>query len=442
MYELVNALVRILKKIVPESIVRPLRPPYHRTLAFLMALAYGFPARKLVVIGVTGTKGKSTTADMLFGILREAGYTTALLSTIRFAIGDDSEPNLYKMSLPGRGFAQAFMHRALRAGCTHLVIEMTSESILQYRHLFLDLDALIVTNIQREHIESHGSFENYVAAKRAIVDTLVRSPKRGKTLVTNEDILESRAFLSANISRAIGFSAKELEQLHTDERSVDFEYAQVHFSLPLPGAFNALNALATLKLCEALGVPLSTAATALATLPVVRGRVEHIDAGQDFLVVVDYAHTPDSLMALYDAFPAKRKICVLGNTGGGRDTWKRPLMGRIADEACEKVILTDEDPYDEDPRAIVDAMTREMKRKPEIIMDRRAAIRAALRLALSLSKGAQPLDSALGAGNKNIAVLISGKGTDPFIMGAHGTKMPWSDARVAREELERLLTKV
>lgn len=425
MYAFVTALVRFLKKIVPESIVRPLRPLYHRTLAYLMALSYGFPARKLVVIGITGTKGKSTTADMLFGVLREAGYATALLSTIRFAIGNDSEPNLFKMSLPGRGFAQAFMHRALRAGCTHLVIELTSESVLQYRHLFLDLDALIVTNIQREHIESHGSFENYVAAKRTIVDALVRSPKRETILVTNEDIPESCAFLSSDVSRAISFSAKELEQLHTDERSLDFEYAQTHFSLPLPGTFNALNALATLKLCEAFGIPLSTAATALATLPVVCGRVEHIDAGQDFLVVVDYAHTPDSLQALYDAFPAKRKICVLGNAGGGRDAWKRPLMGRIADEACEKVILTDEDPYDEDPRAIVDAMAGAMQRAPEIIMDRRAAIRHALRLA--------------HAGD---AVLISGKGTDPFIMGARGAKTPWSDARVAREELERLLAGV
>ena len=142
-----------------------------------MALSYGFPARKLIVLGVTGTKGKSTTAEMLFSILRAAGHKTALISTIRFAIEDDSEPNLYKMTLQGRGFAQAFMRRALKARCTHLVIEVTSESVLQHRHRFLDLDGLIVTNIQREHIESHGSFEKYVAAKRAIVETLVRSPK-------------------------------------------------------------------------------------------------------------------------------------------------------------------------------------------------------------------------------------------------------------------------
>ena len=421
MYELINRVVSILKKIVPESVVRPLRPTYHRALSFLMVLAYGFPAHKLTVIGITGTKGKSTVAEMVFAILRAAGHKTALLSTIRFAIEDESEPNRYKMTLQGRGFAQAFMRKALRAGCTHLVIEVTSESVLQYRHWFLDLDGLIVTNIQKEHIESHGSFERYVAAKRVIVDALARSPKRTRILVANEDVPESRAFLDARVTKAIGFSERELQSLSSDDHSLSFEYAGAPYALPLPGTFNAMNALAALKMCAAFGVTSDTAALALATLPPVRGRVERVDAGQDFLAIVDYAHTPDSLRALYHAFPNRRKICVLGNTGGGRDTWKRPEMGKIADELCEKVILTNEDPYDEDPRAIVSVMAKGMQRAPEIIMDRREAIRHALR-----------------AAHSGDAVLITGKGTDPFIMGARGAKTPWSDARVVREELERL----
>src|SRR3989344_4731832 len=126
---------------------------------------------------------------MIFAILRAGGHKTALLSTIRFAIEDSSEPNKYKMTLQGRGFAQAFMRKALEAGCTHVIIELTSESVLQYRHWFLDLDALIVTNIQKEHIESHGSFENYVLAKRALVETLVHSPKKRRVLITNEDVV-------------------------------------------------------------------------------------------------------------------------------------------------------------------------------------------------------------------------------------------------------------
>lgn len=425
MYGFVNRAVRLLKKILPQWIVRPFLPLYHGALAFFMAASYLFPARRLVVLGVTGTKGKSTTAEMLFSILRAAGHKTALISTIRFAIEDESEPNRFKMTLQGRGFAHAFMRRALDAGCTHLVIEITSESVLQYRHWFLDLDGLIVTNIQREHIESHGSFDKYVAAKNTIVRTLVRSPKRFRVLVANADIPESRLSLSVPVSKTVRFGALELKHLSGDERSINFTYEENVFSLPLPGVMNAMNALAAIKLAEAFDIPLTTSAQALAKLPAVRGRVEHIDAGQKFFAVVDYAHTPDSLQALYGAFANRRKICVLGSTGGGRDRWKRPEMGRIADEACEKVILTNEDPYDEDPRAIVEEMARGMKRAPDIIMDRRAAVRAAL-------AAARPGD----------AVLISGKGTDPFIMGPHGAKEPWSDVAVVREELERLLAEL
>ncbi len=185
-----------------------------------------------------------------------------------------------------------------------------------------------------------------------------------------------------------------------------------------------MNALAGIKMANAFGVDQKISAKALAELPVVRGRVERIDAGQDFIAVVDYAHTPDSLTALYGAFPTERKICVLGNTGGGRDTWKRPLMAQIAEHECAHVILTNEDPYDESPEKIIQEMAAGMKeKKPEIIMDRREAIRAALR-------AARPGD----------AVLISGKGTDPYIMEAHGKKTPWSDAAVVREELKRLLS--
>ena len=426
MYETIESLVRFLKKIVPEPVVRAFRKPYHAALAFLMAASYGFPARKLTIIGVTGTKGKSTVAEMLFSILRSSGRKTALLSTIRFAIEDASEPNKYKMTLQGRGFAQAFMKKALAAGCTHVVIELTSESVLQYRHWFLSLDGLIVTNIQKEHLERHGGFEGYVAAKRALVETLARSAKRERVLVTNIDVPESAAFLSIKrITKAIGFSMSELSGVASDEQHVEFDYAGTHFSLPLPGTFNAMNALSAIKLCETFGVAHADSKRALSALPPVRGRVEHVDAGQDFIAVVDYAHTPDSLKALYGAFPNHRKICVLGNTGGGRDTWKRPEMGRIADETCDTVILTNEDPYDEDPRAIIDAMASGMKRAPQIIMNRREAIRAALR-------AARPGD----------AVLISGKGTDPYIMEAGGKKTPWSDAQVVREELERLVSKV
>ena len=422
MYELVNRVVHALKTITPAPVVTALRTPYHALLTVAMAAYYGFPAHRLTVIGVTGTKGKSTVVEMLFASFRAAGHKTALISTIRFAINDVSEPNRYKMTLQGRGFAQAFMQRALAQGCTHLIIEVTSESTLQFRHWFLALDGLIVTNIEREHIESHGSFENYVAAKRAIVRTLARSSKRRHVLVSNENVPETKAFLNERGVSAIGFSEHELKDIETTHRNVRFIYDDTAFSLPLPGVFNAMNALATIKMSEAFGVSREALVRALGELPSVRGRVEHIDAGQNFLAVVDYAHTPESLKALYGAFEGRRKICVLGNTGGGRDTWKRPIMGQIAAENCDEVVLTNEDPYDEDPEAIIAEMAEGMGRAPTIILDRREAIRHALSRA-----------------NANDAVLISGKGTDPFIMGPKGTKIHWSDAEVVRDELTRLL---
>jgi UDP-N-acetylmuramoyl-L-alanyl-D-glutamate--2,6-diaminopimelate ligase len=422
MYELVNRIVRALKTVVPTPIVTAFRTPYHALLTLMMAAYYGFPARKLTVIGVTGTKGKSTVAEMLFASFRAAGHKTALISTIRFAIDDASEPNRYKMTLQGRGFAQAFMQRALAQDCTHLVIEVTSESTLQFRHWFLSLDGLVVTNIQKEHIESHGSFAKYVAAKRTIVRTLARSRKHRHILVSNENVPETKAFLDERGVTAIGFSEHELKDIETTERKVRFIYDGTAFSLPLPGVFNAMNALATIKMGEAFGVARDAIVRALSGLPPVRGRVEHIDAGQTFLAIVDYAHTPDSLKALYGAFEGRRKICVLGNTGGGRDTWKRPVMGNIAAENCDEVILTNEDPYDEDPEAIIAEMAEGMERAPTIILDRREAIR-----------------NALARAKDGDVVLVSGKGTDPFIMGPQGTKIPWSDAEVVRDELTRLL---
>ncbi len=404
---------------------RRLLAPYHYAWALLAAIWYSFPAKRLTVIGVTGTKGKSSVSEMLYAIFTAAGHKTALAGTIRFAIGAESRPNLFKMTLPGRGFIQKFLAEALMQKCTHAVVEITSEAALQYRHLGLDLDALVFTNLQKEHLESHGSMENYFRAKFAIGEALARSIKRPRSITARADDAHGAAFLALPVEKRIPFSLADAADALTDENGVSFSYGGMHFTLRLPGTFNILNALAAIKTAEAFGVSLKTCEKALGGLSRISGRVEHIDAGQDFIVIVDYAHTPDSLQALYDAFPKNRKICVLGNTGGGRDIWKRPEMGRIADEACEKVILTNEDPYDEDPRAIVDAMARGMRRVPEIIMDRRAAIRHAL-------AGARTGD----------AVLISGKGTDPFIMGARGARRPWSDAGVVREELERLLAKV
>jgi len=420
MYALLNKTIELLKAILPRSLVRPLLPLYHRVFAYGAAALYGFPAKDMVVIGVTGTKGKSSVSDMLFTVLRHAGYPAAVAGTIRFAIKDESVPNKYKMTMPGRGFIHEFLGRARKAGVTHAVVEITSESVLQHRHRYLFLNGLVFTNLQKEHIESHGSFENYAAAKLEIGKELAHSPKRPRAIIANADDQRSAPYLALAVEQSVRFSLSDASDVVYAPGAVSFTYENTRFDLKLPGSFSVMNALAVIRAARFLGVPLPTIADALRALERIPGRTERIEEGQDFQAIVDYAHTPDSLKALYAAYPTRR-ICVLGNTGGGRDTWKRPEMGKIAEEQCDEVILTNEDPYEEDPRAIVDAMASGMSRKPTIIMDRRDAIAHALSLAQT-----------------GDAVLITGKGTDPYIMEANNTKTPWSDATVVHEELRKL----
>ena len=408
-------------KIIPAPFYNGLLSTYHYVLAFLAALWYGHPARHMLVIGVTGTKGKTSVTEMVSAILEEAGYTTCVMNSIRFKTSNSSEVNGTRMSMPGRFFIQSFLRAALKAGCTAAVLEMTSEGARQHRHRFLDLDALVFTNLAPEHIESHGSYENYADAKRAIGQELVRSKKRPRIMVANADDKESPRYLTLPVEHALPFSLSANMPAAASEMGGYFTFDAANVTTPLPGEFSLKNALAAATVTRALGIPTPTIAVALKKLSVIPGRAERIELGQPFTVVVDYAHTPDSLTALYESYGGK-KICVLSATGGGRDAWKRPVMGATAEKKCAEIILTDEDPYDEDPQQIVDDIAHGMKKKPEIILDRRAAIRRALEIA-----------------STGDAVLITGKGTNHSISVAGGKEIPWDDASVVREELSSVL---
>jgi len=413
----------LMRKLIPERMFRTLQPTYHYTLAFLGAVIYRFPSRKINVVAVTGTKGKSTTVELVNAILESAGKKTAVAGTIRFKIGAETKPNLFKMTMPGRFFIQKFLRDAVDATCDYAIIEMTSEGAKQFRHTFIDLDALLFLNLSPEHIESHGSYEKYRAAKLSIAQALASSSKNNRVLVVNGDDKESALFLKKNVPKKVSVSLKDAEPFTLKETGADFTWRKTAVASHLRGVFNIHNMLMAAAYAETQGIGPDTVKKGLESILSIRGRVEEVSAPWlDFKVYVDYAHTPDSLTKLYEAFPDKKKICVLGNTGGGRDTWKRSVMAEIADHFCDTVILTNEDPYDEDPRAIVDEMAVGMKnKKPLIIMDRGEAIREGLKKA--------------PAGG---VVLITGKGTDPCIMGPRGSKIPWDDATVVREELKKL----
>ncbi len=415
------------KRFLPKALLNKIRPMYHYILAFIGSQVYRHPSRDIRVIAVTGTKGKSTVTELITHILEAHGAKVASLSTIQFKIGDEVKRNLFKMTMPGRFFVHKFLRAAVDAQCTYAIVEMTSEGAKQYRHKFIELDALVFTNLTPEHIESHGSFENYKTCKLELAKAVAKSPKRPRFLVANIDDEHGADFLNFPVEHVLPYSLSDLSlhTLHKDSVSLIIDGTTIR--VPLVGIFNIYNVLAAITITRALGVTLKTIESALYELPPVRGRVEHFytskTAQKQVTAIVDYAHTPDSLRQLYTAFKDQPKVCILGNTGGGRDTWKRPTMGGIAEEFCDHVILTNEDPYDENPRAIVEAMAKGItdKSKLEIIMDRRMAIKTALQ---------KSVDGGY--------VIISGKGTDPYIMGPNNTKQPWSDAVVVQEELARL----
>ncbi len=427
-------ILRFVEKLIPKKIYRWGQPLYHSAIALASAIYYRFPSRKIKIIAVTGTKGKSSTVELINAILEEAGYQTALSNTIRFKIGNKTRPNRFKMSMPGRGFMQRFIRKAVRAECEYAVIEMTSQGAMFKRHTYIDIDVFVVTNISPEHIESHGSYENYVSAKMAIGHQFEKSRSKGipKILIVNKDEPGLKPFTHLKADKKILYCLGEMKPYTLLESGLEFTYDCVQTTSQLSGLFNIYNILAAIRTAESLGVPIDTILTAIRKFKGIKGRVEKIQEGQDFDMVVDYAHTTDSLQKFYQIFrhdpmaPRTRHIiAVLGGTGGGRDRSKRKDMGRVAAHFCDEIILTNEDPYDEDPMQIIDDVRHGViiaGKEPHVVLDRREAIRKAISLAKS-----------------GDIILITGKGTDPFIMGARGNNTPWSDATVAREELRKFL---
>ena len=417
-----------IKTIIPVTLFKALNGIYHRTIVFLAALWYGFPSRKIKVIGITGTKGKSSTVEILNAILEESGYKTAVSNTIRFKIGPFSSENLYKMSMPGRFFIQRFLHKAVKNKCDYAIIEMTSQGSLLHRHRHIHMNTFLFTNLSPEHIESHGNYENYANAKVEIAKQLSRSKKSNKAIIVNGDDEESVRFLECKADKKITYSVKDVEPYNIKKEGLEFTLEGQAVQSKLSGIFNLYNIVAAISAAKNEGVTTETVIRAIQKFDGIQGRVEKIEVSntkvkQDFTVIVDYAHTKDSLEKLYQVFQTSRKICVLGGTGGGRDKWKRKEMGNIADTYCDEIILTNEDPYDEDPNAIMqDVYQGIISKTPLMILDRREAIKTALSKART-----------------GDAVLITGKGTDPYIMGPKNTKTPWSDAKVAKEELEKIL---
>lgn len=428
----------------------PLVPPawllwYHRMLSWLAAVWYRHPSRELIVIGVTGTNGKTTTSYLISKALEASGEATGCTTTALFKVGDREWLNDTKMTMLGRFALQRLLREMVRAGCRYAVVETSSQGVLQHRHAQIQYDVAVFTNLTPEHIEAHGGFEAYKAAKLALFTHIARSPRKRfqgrlleKVAVINARDPHAQDFALPEFDRVVWYASEpvqktgemiEASDIALEADRVSFSVDHRRFDLQLPGVVNVENALAAIAVSRVFSLNQEAVVSSLARVPGMPGRFERIEAGQPYTVLVDYAPEPESLRRLHEtiaSLPRHHVIHVLGSAGGGRDIARRPILGRMAAERADIVVVTNEDPYDDDPRTIMenvaDGARQAGKKDGEdlfVIEDRREAIRAAMRLA-------KPED----------LVLLTGKGSEQAICIANGKKLPWDERREAREAIQ------
>lgn len=448
-----------IKKIIPTRLFKKLQPIYHFIMSSFSALIYGWPSNELIVIGVTGTTGKTTSVYLIAKTLEACGYKVGYTSTAMFNDGKKEWLNDKKMTMIGRLFTQKILREMVKNGCQYAIVETTSEGIVQNRHRFINYDVLVFTGLYPEHIESHGSFENYKEAKgrlfghlkscskkfvddKMVVNTSESGIKKislhrvEKTIIVNGDDEHKDYFIDHWAEKKIEYikdSGDVLENvevikyggINIDQTGTEFSVEKTKIKLQLLGGFNVVNAMTAVAVCRSQAISISEIKKGLESIQGVAGRIEKINEGQDFVVIVDYAFEPKAVEKLYETagkMPHNNIIHILGSAGGGRDVARRPILGNLAGTKANYVIVTNEDPYDDDPEIIIDQVAlgaEKAGKKNNIdlfrITDRRKAIIKGLDLA-----------------GKNDIILITGKGSEQAICGANGEKEPWDDRAVVR----------
>ncbi|MBD3248347.1 UDP-N-acetylmuramyl-tripeptide synthetase [Candidatus Falkowbacteria bacterium] len=458
--------LNLVKRIIPTKIFKALQPIYHYILSWLSAFVYAWPSEKIIVIGITGTTGKTSSVYIMAKMLRALGYRVGYTSTAMFSDGDRDWLNDKKMTMVGRLFTQKMLARMVRNKCQFAIIETSSEGIRQFRHRFINYDWVIFTGLYPEHIESHGSFENYKEAKGKLFKHLKKCSTKyaneelhifktsagfkklelnriKKTIIANLDDEYASYFLDFWSEEKIGYSQKKeavsdlpenlkainYGSIKTNKQGISFEVMGERIYLGLFGKFNATNTMSAVSVAALLEKEPNEVKEALSQVDSVPGRIEKIDEGQDFTVIVDYAFEPKAMNSLYevvDDIPHEKVIHVLGGTGGGRDKDRRPKIGRIAGKKADIVIVTNEDPYDEDPEQIM-AQVAEGARKSGKKDDKD--------LFIMIDRG-KAIEKAAGLADEDDVVLITGKGCEQAICVACGRKMKWDDREVARQAIK------
>ena len=435
-----------LKKFVRGLTPEWLLSMYHFCIALAAALRYGFPSREIVTIGVTGTKGKTSTANFIWACLSAGGIQTGIITTANIRIGKSEVLNAYHMTMPGPFTIQRLLRQMVDAGCTHCVLETTSEGLKQHREVGIRYDIGVFTNLFPEHLRAHGgSFETYKRMKGRMFASMERHPHKiiddtfiEKIIIANAESEHVDFFLNFPADRKITFAVEReascsARNVRSDDTGVAFDLDDAKFRLTIPGAFNVSNALPAIIISRLFRIKDEAIAQGLLSLSVIPGRMEKIDEGQDFTVFVDYAHEGASMRNVLETARAMRPpgnavIVLLGAEGGGRDTSKRAIMGELCGKMAEHVVVSNVDPYEDDPKVILEDIARAVEQTGKtrekdffVIEDRRAGVEKALSLAKS-----------------GDIVLITGKGAEQSIV-IGGKSSPWDDRTVVRGELNKLI---
>jgi UDP-N-acetylmuramoyl-L-alanyl-D-glutamate--2,6-diaminopimelate ligase len=402
-------------------------------MARAAAIFYQHPAAKLTVVGVTGTNGKTTVGFMVKHILETAGVRTGLIGTVRYEIGERMVPA--QRTTPEAVDIQQMLAQMLRADCRACVMEVSSHALEQKRVCGVDFDVAVFTNLTRDHLDYHGTMENYFAAKQKLFTALGQSAKPGAAVINLDDDYGRRLYAetSAGIRWGYGLQAQaglRAVDLHLARQETRFQVIAPGLTfpclLPLIGRHNVYNALAAIGAALALKIDPPAIQKALRTMPQVPGRLEAVSAGQPFGVFVDYAHTDDALRnvlrTLRELNP--RRLLLVFGCGGNRDQGKRPRMGRVAAELADATWITSDNPRLEPPAKIAAQIEEGFHQVRtdgyQVELDRRRAIEGVLRLA-------EPGD----------LVLLAGKGHETY-QEFEDTVVPFDDRQVARETIEAL----
>lgn len=368
---------------------------FHLLQAIRAVRKYKNPSQSLTIIGVTGTDGKTTTASLIYHILKEAGYKTALISTVAAYIEDKKYDTGFHVSTPDSATLQSYIAKAKKVGVTHIVLEVTSHALDQHRVHGIHFAIGVLTNISHEHLDYHKTMQHYMQAKAKLLES------SDVSIINRDD--DSYTFMQNRLKnkKVISYGLSNLADSNLSNHS---------FKTNLPGIFNQSNILAALTVADILEVDPQKAAHAISSFHLPEGRIDVV-YDKDFKVIIDFAHTPNALrnilQTLRETTPQGRIIHVFGSAGK-RDASKRPAMGKISQELSDIIVLTSEDPRDESPEKIAEDITLGMtasQTKLSFIADRQEAITQAIRLA-----------------EKGDVVIITGKGHEKSMNLGQGEK--------------------